>query len=310
MICVIIDHLSAMVHLVPTRQDFTAIQMADVLFDTVYKLHGLPERIISDRDSLFTSHFWQRLHELLNVDLRFSSAYHPQTDGATEHANRTMTQMLWQCVQPDQKDWVVRLPAIEFAMNSARSDSSGMTPFYLNYGRTPNPMIWDTATEYPGVRKFAQEMKMAVMEAHDSIIDTRVKQMTQANQKRMDASFAEGDLVYLSTKNLRPPKGRARKLIPKYLGPFKINKVITAGATYQLELSNKLRQRGIHNAFHASLLWHHVPNDDRRFPGRLPCQIPGFGVQPTEWAIEQILTHRGKGKTSDFEVLWKLGDIT
>ncbi len=77
MICVIIDHLTSMVHLVPTRQTYGARQIAEVIFDTVYKLHGLPERIISDRDSLFTSTFWQRLHELLGVELRLSSAYHP-----------------------------------------------------------------------------------------------------------------------------------------------------------------------------------------------------------------------------------------
>ena len=296
MICVIIDHLSAMVHLVPTRQTFTAVQMADVIFDGVYKLHGLPERIVSDRDSLFTSHFWRRLHDLLRVELRLSSAYHPETDGATERANRTMTQMLRQCVQPDQKDWAMKLPAIEFAMNSARSDSSGMTPFYLNYGRTPSPMIWNTQSEYPGVRKFAQDMKLAVMMAHDSVIEARVKQTVQANRKRAVASHVDGDLVYLSTKNIKPPKGRARKLMPKYLGPFKILRTVKPGAAYQLELSKELKTRGIHDVFHASLLRPHVPSDDRRFPGRMPCQMPGFGEQPSEWAVERIRSHRGKGK--------------
>ena len=74
-------------------------------------------------------------------------------------------------MQPDQKDWVMKLPTIEFAMNLARSDSSGMTSFYLNYGRTPSPMIWNTQSEYPGVRKFSQDMKLAVMMAHDSVIE-------------------------------------------------------------------------------------------------------------------------------------------
>ena len=84
MICVIIDLLTVMVHFVATKQTYKATDMAEVVFDTVYKLHGLPEWIISDRDSLFTSHFWRKLHNLLNVDLRMSSAFHPQTDGTTE----------------------------------------------------------------------------------------------------------------------------------------------------------------------------------------------------------------------------------
>ena len=84
MICVIINLLTAMVHLVPTKQTYKAADMAEVIFDTVFKLHGLPEQIISDRDSLFTSHFWRKLHALLNVELRLSSTFHPQTDGTTE----------------------------------------------------------------------------------------------------------------------------------------------------------------------------------------------------------------------------------
>ena len=129
MVCVIIDQLTSMVHLVPTKQTYGAAELAEVVFEHVYKLHGLPERIISDPDTLFTSIFWRRLHELLGTELRLSSAYHPQTDGATERANCTMTQMLRQCVRPDQKDWVQKLPAIELAMNMARSESTGFSPF-------------------------------------------------------------------------------------------------------------------------------------------------------------------------------------
>ena len=308
MICVIIDLLTAMVHLVPTRQTYKAADMAEVIFDTIYKLHGLPERIISDRDSLFTSHFWRKLHALLNVELRLSSAFHPQTDGATERANRTMTQMLRQCVSPNQRDWVTKLPAIEFAMNSARSSTTGFTPFYLNYGRNPSPMIWKGEEVYPGVRQFAENMKDAIMGAHDAIIALRVQNTVQANRKRLPASYKKGDLVYLSTKNISLPKGRARKLSPKYLGPFPIIKILKEGATYQLELSEELTKRGVNNAFHASLLRPHVPNDDRRFPGRLPIQIPGFGEKPDEWIVDSIISHHGKGLGSEFQILWKAGD--
>ena len=310
MICVVIDLLTAMVHLVPTRQTYTATDMAEVIFDTVYKLHGLPERIISDRDSLFTSHFWEKLHALLNVELRRSSAFHPQTDGSTERVNRTMTQMLRQCVSPKQKDWVIKLPAIEFAMNSARSSTTGFTPFYLNYGRNPSPMIWKGEEVYPGVRQFAENIKEAIMSAHDAIIASRVQHTTQANRKQIQAKYKEGDLVYLSTKNISMPKGRARKLAPKYLGPFPITKVIKEGATYQLGLSEELTKRGLTRAFHTSLLRPHVPNDDRRFPGRMPIQIPGFGGKPDEWIVDKIITHHGKGMGSDFLIQWKAGDKT
>ncbi|PIL26936.1 hypothetical protein GSI_10074 [Ganoderma sinense ZZ0214-1] len=284
--------------------------MAEVIFDHVYKLHGLPERIISDRDSLFTSIFWRTLHALLGTELRLSSSFHPQTDGATERANRTMTQMLRQCVRPDQKDWVLHLPAIELAMNMARSETTGFSPFYLNYGQLPRSLVWQAESPYPGVTAFAARMKAAIMAAHDAIIGARIAQTEQANKKRRKAMFQEGDLVYLSTKNLTIPKGRARKLAPKFLGPFRITKVIVEGATYKLDLPHEMLARGLVNAFHASLLRPHYPSDDRRFPGRLYHQIPGFGENPREWAVDRILSHVGRGSEAEFEVQWSTGDVT
>src|SRR6202000_3567975 len=202
MICVIIDLLTSMVHLVPTRQTYRAIDVAELMFEHIYKLHGIPERIISDRDSLFTSKFWKRLHHLIGSGLRMSSAFHPQTDGATERANRTIIQMIRQCVRPDQKDWVIKLPAIEFALNSARSSTTGFSPFQLNYGRNPSPMIWDAHDEFPGVRKFAEKMKMAIMSAHNSIIAARVVNTVRVNHKWAKVDHKVGVLVSLSTKNI------------------------------------------------------------------------------------------------------------
>jgi hypothetical protein len=96
-----------------------------------------------------------------------------------------------------------------------------------------------------------------------------------------------GDLVYVSTKNLSLPKGRARKLTPKYIGPFPIIEIMEPGATYRLDLS---------------------PNDDRCFPGRQLHQIPGFGENLREWAVNRILSHLGQGSDAVFKVLWQSPD--
>ncbi|KAJ8453469.1 hypothetical protein ONZ45_g19703 [Pleurotus djamor] len=90
----------------------------------------------------------------MGTRLSMSSAYHPQTDGSTERANRTVTQMIRQCVNAEQTDWVRRLPGIEFAFNSARAESTGYSPFFLNYGRMPRAMLWDVPyrTEAKGLR--------------------------------------------------------------------------------------------------------------------------------------------------------------
>lgn len=121
-----------MVHLVPGKTTYKAKDMAELVFSEVYKHHGLPKSIVSDRDVLFTSQFWTHLNQLIGVKQRMSSSYHPQSDGATERANRTVTQMLRCCIKPDQSDRVQKLPAIEFAINCARSESTGYAPFFLN----------------------------------------------------------------------------------------------------------------------------------------------------------------------------------
>jgi transposase InsO family protein len=210
-ITVIIDLLTAMVHLIPSRTDYTAPQLAELIFAEVYKHHGLPKNIISDRDVLFTSNFWQHLHSLLGVKLRMSSAYHPETDGSTERANRTITQMIRQCISPDQKDWVQKLPGIQIAINLARNDFTGYSPFFLNTGRIPRNVVWNSPTDsqFPGVVKFAQRVKHALMTAHDSLIAARVKQTRDANRHRRPVPFKEEDLVYISTKNLALKKGLA-----------------------------------------------------------------------------------------------------
>jgi hypothetical protein len=183
MLLVIIDHLTSMVHLAPTKQTYHAKDLAEVIFDQVYKLHGMPSHIVSDQDLLFTSTFWKTLNNLAGIELCMSSAFHPQTDGATEDANCTIIQMLCQCVAPHQHDWVTKLPVIEFAINSARSDMTGYAPFMLNYGHMPRSMVFETNIEYSGVKVFAQRMKNAVMLAHNAIINAQMKQTCLANCK-------------------------------------------------------------------------------------------------------------------------------
>ena len=118
-IMVIICLLTSMVHLVPSQTNNNASQLAELMFEHVYKLHRLPKAIISDRDVLFTSTFWKQLHRLIGTKLQLSSAYLPQSDGATEQANCIITQMLQQCIHLNQKDWMTKLLAIEFTINLA-----------------------------------------------------------------------------------------------------------------------------------------------------------------------------------------------
>ena len=151
-ITVVICLLTSMVHLMASHTTYNARQMAELIYEEVYKHHRVPRNIISDWDILFTSVFWNHLHRLLGSQLRLSSTYHPQTDGSTERANQTITQMLRQCINDKQTDWVAKLLAIEFAINSAQSESTGFAPFFLNTGRMPRSMLFNFSiakNEYP-----------------------------------------------------------------------------------------------------------------------------------------------------------------
>lgn len=311
-ITVIIDRLTSMVHLVPSRVNYTAREVAELVFDEVYKHHGLPRSIVSDRDVLFMSTFWTNLNRLIGMNQQMSSAYHPESDGATERANQTVGQMLRAVIGPSQMDWVARLPAIEFAINITSSELTGISPFEATTGRTPRTMVWDNPMkdEYPSIRVYLQKRKQAMMAAHDSMLQARVKQTRMANRKRQPCPFKEKDLAYVSTKNLSLPKGLTRKLTPKFIGPYCLLKSY-GNNSFLVDLPHRLRQRGIHPVFHSSLLRIHIPNDDQLFPGRLDNQVFEFdGEREPEWQVNSILSHRGTGKNAEFQVEWKTGDVT
>lgn len=295
-----------MVHLAATKQTYRAKDIAEVMFHLVYKLHGMPSNIVSDHNTLFTSTFWQHLNQLTGVELQMSMLFHPQTDGATERANWTITQMLRSQVSPHQKDWASKLLAIEFAINSASSSTTGYIPFVLNYGQLPPPLIWNMSSKFPGMQSFLQMMKDTTMAAHNAVISARVKSTTMANRKRIEAPFIEGDLVYLLTVNLSLPKGQARKLSPKYIGPYRILRDYHNNLSL-LDLPAKLKQRGLHPAFHAHLLRLHVPNNNRHFPGRQLQQILDIGVSE-EWSVSRVSDHHGQGTDALFKVEYTTGD--
>lgn len=166
------------------------------------------------------------------------------------------------------------LPAIEFAINLAHSDSTGYAPFFLNTGHMPRSIIWDNpgVNEYLRVCAYAQKVKYASTSVHDSIITVHVKQTWDANHYFQAALFANSDLVYVSIKNMTLSKGLAWKLIPKYIGPYLITQDYE-NSSFHINLPSSLKRWGIHNVFHAFLLHVHEPNDHRLFPEWLDNQI-------------------------------------
>ncbi|GMG16023.1 unnamed protein product [Phytophthora fragariaefolia] len=135
-ILVFVDRFSKMVHLAPVAAEVTADESAELFFDLVFRHHGLPESIVSDRDPRFTSAFWTRLFALLGTRLLMSTAAHPETDGQTERVNRVLEDVL-RSYATSFPSWSSFLPMAEFALNNATHASTGLTPFFVNNARHP-----------------------------------------------------------------------------------------------------------------------------------------------------------------------------
>ena len=164
-ILTVVDRATKMVHLVAVNQTITAAKTAHVYWNSVGKLHGIPHSVVSDRDPRFVSKFWQEMWRLLGTKLRISSAHHPQTDGQTEAANRVV-EMVFRCTLHSSNEpahWARDLSMVEFVINNSPSQSTGYTPFFLNYGHhpaTPMDLIRDSqSTAVDGVNVFMQRME-------------------------------------------------------------------------------------------------------------------------------------------------------
>ena len=245
-IVVFVDRLTKMVHFAPTTKTVTAPLMARIFVDTIYKHHGMPKTIISDRDPRFTSHFWRATWTLLGTTLKMSTTAHPQTDGQTERANRVLAEMLRSYIHPKQDDWEEYLPMLEFAYNDSTQRSSQHSPFYLNYGRhLHNPMTRSVPPgRMPAARNFLRDQQAALERAKVNLGAAQKAQAAYANTKRRHATYDVGNMVYLSTQNLRLAYNPSDKLRKRFTAPFKILAHLTGqlppGAAQPLENSPRL----------------------------------------------------------------------
>ena len=137
MLVTMTDHLGADICLVPCQNSIMASQFTTLFFDHWYCKNGLPKEIVSDCDKLFMSRFWKSLHKLTRVKVKMLSAYHPQTDGTSEHTNKTVNQCLHFHVQRNQKGWVRALPRVCFHIMNSVNASTGFLPFQLHIGCSP-----------------------------------------------------------------------------------------------------------------------------------------------------------------------------
>src|SRR2546423_1933136 len=251
-IWVITDRLTKYGYFIPYIEASTAKDLAYAFTRVVIVNHGVPKTVISDRGTIMNSKFWKTLTARLGIRWKPSTAYHPQTDGQTERLNQTLEQYLRCYVNFEQNNWVTLLPMAQFAYNSHKNETTGLSPFYANYGFEPEAYREALPTE-----RWAQASKISV-DKLKSIHEQLSKEIAfismqtskYYDQRRKDAPILKkGDKVYLLRRNIKT-KRPSNKLDFTKLGPSKIMEKISP-VNYKLALPDGMR---IHPVFHISLL--------------------------------------------------------
>jgi hypothetical protein len=303
-IYVCVDRFTKMAHFTATTTEITAEGTASLYIRNVLRLHGLPNDIISDRGSQFTSKFTKALLKLCDIHGNLSTAFHPQSDGQTERVNQVLEQYLRIFCHYQQDDWYDLLPLAEFAYNNAKHASTQLSPFYANYAYHPRMSIayQDQGTSNPAADALAQRLERTHQDLIKNLRAAQAKYKEHYDAKiKEPPRFEVGDLVWLSCKHIatnRPSK----KLDFKRIGPFKILEVIgEAKSAYKLDLPAQMK---IHPVFHVSLLSSYRPDT---IPGRqqAPPPPPVVIEGNDEWEVEKILDSRVHYRKLQYYVDWK-----
>ena len=229
---------------IPTTKEADAGETLRLVRERVVAEHGWPAAIISDSDARFRSALWTGFWAAKGTHLLRSTAYHPQTDGITERANRTMVEALRACVQQNPRDWDLLLPDIQLAVNSSRNASTGFSPHMLTHGRETRTEL-DAQLEhagvvprrdqlYPGARELAEAVTAAAAAARAHMQAAQAKQRADSARGRRDPVIKAGSYVMLTTANTRQrgpvPDGVSRKLQDKFSGPYLVLDMVGSNA--------------------------------------------------------------------------------
>ena len=308
------DKMTKMVHFVPLSfKNSSSMTIARLFFDNVVRLHGMPMKIICDRDPRLVSPLYKELMKLLGIKVASTTAYRPQSDGQSENTNRTMESILRSFVEPRQRDWDMYLSAAEFAVNDSTHSVTKLTPFQMMYGEhvTNNldlltrvckadapPIMQKSLDLVETVAEVVQTAKLRIAQHYADINSRR-----EASSHRTVQPFKVGEKVMLSTKHYTAPtdEDTAWKLRPRYYGPFVITKALYSDneqlkpeaeripSAYKLKLPDAWQ---IHDTFSRDKLKRAPVSSE--FPSRFRPEPP-----PTqevdgeeEFVVEKILDHR------------------
>lgn len=278
-ILIVVDKFSKYAHFIPLKHPFTALQVATLFMQNIYRLHGLPLAIISDRDRIFTSNIWQELFKLSQTQLRLSSSYHPQTDGQTERVNQCVEAYLRCAVHSCPKNWFKWLFLAEYWYNTCFHSALGRTPFEVVYGHLPREFGVTQVEEctVPDLAAWLCEREVMHELLQQQLKQAQDRMKRQTDKHRTNMQFTVGDLVflrlqpYIQTSMAQRPY---QKMAFRYYGPYPILARMGAVA-YKLQLPEGSK---IHPVVHVSQLKKAVGMDK-----------PVRGLAPPDDAVLQAI---------------------
>src|SRR5712691_9229179 len=278
---------------IPCKTAISGEEVATLYLENVYRWFGLPNKIISDRDPRFTSHFAKALCRKLQINQNISTAFHLQTDGLSERKNQWVEQYLHLVTSARQEDWQPWLAIATTVHNNRSNATTRVAPNQVLLGYLPT-LDPKAPPNTPNERVEERTLQAKEFRAQAQAAIDRVANKTPEDQ------FGEGDTVWLEAKNLTLPY-QTRKLAPKCHGPFTITKKISPVA-YQLQLPLTWT---IHDVFHASLLTPYRETKEHGINYNRPPPELVKGEQ--EFEVEAITGHRffGWGRKLEYLIKWK-----
>ena len=284
-ILVVVDWLSKQSIFIPTHDTITSPELAKLFLLHVFSKHGVPAHVTSDRGTEFMSHFFWSLRKALDMRLHFTSGYHPEGDGQTEHTNQTLKQYLQSYCNYQQDNWSELLLLAEFTYNNAPSATTGVSPFFANKGCHPNISVYPECDMTSAqAHEYAVDLDSLHQYLCEEMANAQLRYQGPANTRRSPAlDFKVSDQVYVKAKYFRSTRP-SKKQLEKNLGPYPI--IAKVGSlSFTLHLPDSMR--AVHPVFHVSQLELAIPNTipNRTQPPPPPVEVDG----KPEFEISEIL---------------------